>query len=97
MKSQTVLLSVVIPCFNEERTISELLSRVLKQSEVGEVVIVDDCSTDSSIEIIETFDDSRIKLFRNSVNLGKGASVSKGISNTSMEFVVIHGNLLQND
>ena len=89
MKSQTVLLSVVIPCFNEERTISELLSRVLKQSEVGEVVIVDDCSTDSSIEIIETFDDSRIKLFRNSVNLGKGASVSKGISNTSMEFVVI--------
>ena len=46
-------LSVIIPCFNEENTIEELVQRVLAQPQVFEVIIIDDCSTDKSVEIIK--------------------------------------------
>ena len=45
-------LTVIIPCFNEENTIREVLVKVLEQSQVGEVIVIDDCSTDSSVEKI---------------------------------------------
>ena len=41
-------LSVVIPCFNEEKTIKALLETVLAQELVGEVIVIDDCSIDAS-------------------------------------------------
>jgi glycosyltransferase involved in cell wall biosynthesis len=82
-------LSVVIPCFNEQKTIEKLLNQVLAQDLVQEVIIIDDFSTDNSSKIILGFNDQRIKYFRNSKNLGKGASVSKAFGVCSAEFVLI--------
>jgi glycosyltransferase involved in cell wall biosynthesis len=82
-------LSVVIPCFNEEKTVRQLLERVLAQKIVAEVIIVDDCSTDNSYQRILSIKDSRIKYSRNNVNSGKGFSVSKGISLAQAEYIVI--------
>ena len=44
-------LSVVVPCFNEEATLHKLLSRVLEQNCVGQVLFIDDGSSDKSVEI----------------------------------------------
>jgi len=82
-------LTVVIPCYNEEKTIFDLLQRVLKQDCVREIIIIDDASTDSSVQEIKKATDARITLLSNSTNLGKGASVRKGFDLASSEFVLI--------
>lgn len=82
-------LTVVIPCYNEEKTIFDLLQRVLIQDSVQEIIIINDASTDSSIEEIKKVTDERITLLNNIRNLGKGASVRKGFELASSEFVLI--------
>ena len=51
------VLTVVIPCFNEEKTLEQLVSRVLEQSCVGEIIIVDDGSQDNSVAIARKIND----------------------------------------
>lgn len=82
-------LSVVIPCFNEEKTIRELLTRVLKQESVREVILVNDASTDESLKEILKVQDRKIVLINNETNLGKGASVRKAFNAVSSKFVLI--------
>jgi glycosyltransferase involved in cell wall biosynthesis len=82
-------LGVVIPVFNEERTIRELLARVLKQNQVTQIVLIDDASTDKSAELIMSFKDSRITYSLNSKNLGKGASIARGIKLLNTDVVLI--------
>ena len=70
MKNQP-LVSILLPCFNAERYISEAVNSILNQSYTKlELLICDDFSTDRSFEKLGQFDDERIKLFRNSRNLG---------------------------
>jgi len=82
-------LSVVIPCFNEEETIAEIISRVLEQECVREVIVVDDASTDGSSEVLVQIKNSKVHLLFNSVNSGKGASVRKAIEHATSEYVLI--------
>ena len=64
---------------------------------MGEVIIVDDSSTDTSLEKIRKFDDSRIKLLMHSKNLGKGKSVSDGLNAALFPFVIIQDADLEYD
>jgi len=82
-------LTVVVPCYNEESTIEELLKRVLNQDSVKELIVVNDASSDRSLEIIRKVNDTRIKILNNEKNLGKGASVRKAFSLSTSEFVLI--------
>lgn len=82
-------LTVIVPCFNEEKTIKELLQRVLKQNSVREVIVINDSSTDDSLNQINNVKDERITVLDNKKNLGKGASVRKGFEMTTSEFVMI--------
>jgi glycosyltransferase involved in cell wall biosynthesis len=82
-------LTVVVPCFNEENTILELVERVLIQDCVQELVVVDDGSTDNSYRILSTIKDSRLILISNTVNIGKGASVRKGFEIATSDYVLV--------
>lgn len=82
-------LTVIVPCFNEENTILELVGRVLDQECVQELVIVDDGSTDNSYRILSTINDSRLILLSNSMNIGKGASVRKGFEIATSDYVLV--------
>ena len=82
-------LTVVIPCYNEEGTISEMLDRVLAQDIVREVILINDASTDKSLEIISRNTDLRLKVITNHKNLGKGASVRKAFEIASSSYVLI--------
>jgi cellulose synthase/poly-beta-1,6-N-acetylglucosamine synthase-like glycosyltransferase len=64
-------LGLIIPAFNEAETIRTALERVLVQSFVAEVIVVDDGSTDETRSILETIDDSRIRLIYHEENQGK--------------------------
>lgn len=82
-------LTVVVPCYNEEKTIKQLITRVLEQDAVREVIIINDASTDNSRKLINELKDQRIVFLENSINLGKGASVKKGFQIATSEYVLI--------
>ena len=90
-------LTVIIPCFNEEKTIREVLLKVLEQSQVGEVIVIDDCSTDSSVEKIKSIKDERVQLCINNQNYGKGKSIWRGITLASLDYLIIQDADLEYD
>jgi len=85
-------LSVIIPVYNEESTLRESFERLLKVDIISEFIIVNDCSTDSSQEIIEEIVDKNlnIKVLQNNENLGKGAALMKAQQHITSDYVVIH-------
>ena len=84
------LISVIIPLYNSEHLIKETLASVLSQTYQNiEVLVVDDCSTDSSYAIVEELakKDNRIKLFKNEVNSGAAVSRNVGLKNSTGRYI----------
>ena len=90
-------LSVVMPCFNEEQTVDLTVKRVLESPWVREVVIVDDGSTDRTPEILDGYDDPRVRVLHHSVNQGKGAALQSGFRAATSQFVIIQDADLEYD
>jgi glycosyltransferase involved in cell wall biosynthesis len=91
-------LGVIVPAYNEEKTISRILGRVLLQDCVQQVVIVDDCSSDSTHNLAEAFkSDSRVVLLRHPQNRGKGAAIRTGLDAVTAPIVVIQDADLEYD
>jgi len=95
-------ISVVIPCFDEEKTIEALVSKVLNADTLGlelDVVIVDDGSTDGSVSIAEKLcrQDPRIRHFKHSRNQGKGAALSTGFAEARGDIILIQDADLEYD
>lgn len=86
-------LSVIIPVFNEEKTIAEVIARVngLNLSVCKEIIVVDDGSTDTTASKIkkEFSKVSNIKFIRHEKNQGKGAAVTTGIKNSTGDYIII--------
>jgi glycosyltransferase involved in cell wall biosynthesis len=82
-------LSVVVPCYNEAATVVAVLRRVLASRYTGEVVVVDDGSTDDTPAALATLDDSRLRVIRQPANRGKGAALRRGFAEATLPFVVI--------
>lgn len=74
------LVSIIMPCYNSEKYISESINSVLDQTYTNfELIIIDDSSTDTSINIISEYQDNRIKLIKSNTNQGVAAARNKGI------------------
>ncbi|MFM2094848.1 MAG: hypothetical protein RIS70_1972 [Planctomycetota bacterium] len=83
-------LSIVIPVYNESRTIRNLLGRVLAVPLPKEIIIVDDCSTDGTRQVLQELEGSPlITVFYKPVNEGKGAAVRTGFSLATGDVVVV--------
>ena len=90
-------LSIIIPAYNEEQTISAVLKNVLELQLYGniekEMIVINDCSKDSTAQQIDDFvtanPDGNIISFHQPVNKGKGAAIHKGIELASGDYIVI--------
>ena len=100
-----MLLSIIIPVYNESRTIIQLLNRVkgvqLIQNVEKQFVIVNDCSTDNTEALIQQFskDNSSINIIykKQEVNKGKGAALHTGIELASGDYIIIQDADLEYD
>ena len=83
-----VLVSVIMPVFNVESYLAEAIQSIVDQTMKDfEFIIIDDGSTDGSVEIIQSFNDKRITFLRNETNSGITASLNKGLSVAKGEFI----------
>ncbi len=93
-------ISVVIPCFNEEKTIETVVDKILKiQNLEKEIIIIDDCSKDRSREIIKKMAQNYdcIKYFFHEKNLGKGSALQTGFKEARNEIILIQDADLEYD
>jgi glycosyltransferase involved in cell wall biosynthesis len=84
-------LSVVMPVYNEEKSVAKVIESVLAQRPVQELIVVDDRSNDGTWEVLQRLEqlDKRLKILRHDLNQGKGAALRTGFKHATSPVVII--------
>ncbi len=90
-------LTVVVTVFNEKNTISKAIEEAAKIQADKEIIIIDNCSTDGTREILKELNDKTIKIVYQSMNYGYGMSVITGMNLAQGDYLFIHNSDLEYD
>jgi len=90
-------LSVVMPVFNEEKTVEMIIGRVLQVPDLLEIIVVDDASGDGTAAALSRVRDPRVRAFRHPVNRGKGAAVRTAFEQVRGDVVIVQDADLEYD
>jgi glycosyltransferase involved in cell wall biosynthesis len=92
-----VSISVVMPVYNEVKTIGEVIKRVLDCGYEAEVIVVDDASTDGTREYLKQLEHPRVHCLYHAVNRGKGAALRLGFAAVRNPYVIVQDADLEYD
>ena len=82
------LVSIIMPAYNTEQYITDTINSILEQTYSNwELIIVDDCSTDNTAQIIKTFDDNRIRYIKSDTHKGAGACRNRALKEAEGKWV----------
>jgi len=96
--NEQILLSVIVPCFNEIKTLDKVINDIQSSPvESKEIIIVDDFSSDGSREFLKNVQSYNIKTIFHNKNLGKGAALCSGISLAKGKIIIIQDADLEYD
>lgn len=88
-KPQDYKVSVIIPCYNEVKTIQDVLHRVMAVEEADEIIIVDDGSTDGTRDLLPSLENELVRIVLHPHNMGKGAAVRTGFKEATGDIILI--------
>jgi glycosyltransferase involved in cell wall biosynthesis len=86
---EQVKLSIIIPVYNEEKTILEIVRLVSAEAHKKEIFIVDDGSTDKTTELVQTLKEAEVKIISYRTNRGKGYAIRQALEQASGDIVII--------
>ena len=93
-----MIISVIIPVFNEAKTLEEVIKKVEGLNIEKEIIAVDDGSTDGSLDILTKLaNEERVKLVKHEKNCGKGAAIKSGLKQASGDIVIVQDADLETD
>jgi glycosyltransferase involved in cell wall biosynthesis len=90
-------LSVVMPCYNEVKTINECIAAVVGSAWVGELIIVDDGSTDGTRELLNNLKETKVNVVMHEKNGGKGSALRTGFGIATLPYVIVQDADLEYD
>jgi len=91
------LLSVIVPVYNESKTIRQIIEKIHAVDIDKEIIVIDNCSTDGTQKILGELRYDNLKIIYHSSNRGKGASFLTGLDNASGEYIVVQDADLEYD
>ena len=103
INKETFKLSIIIPCFNEKNTIEKILEKIYQSLNSYkilqyEIIIVDGCSSDGTIEILKNLiNTEKIKIYFHGVNSGKGAAINTALGYVTGDITIIQDADLEYD
>jgi len=100
MENDPILISIIVPVYNEEKTILEVLKQLSASKKLeypSEVIVIDDGSNDNSSKILKENQNLIDKLITNDTNSGKGYSVKKGIEAANGKYIIFQDADLEYD
>ncbi len=94
-----MLITVIIPCYNENKTISKIIDKILSLRNINlQIIVIDDCSTDGTREILKNKISKKVdKVIYHNVNKGKGAAIKSSIKLIKGDIVIIQDADLEYD
>lgn len=92
-----MLLSIIMPVYNESETIAKIIEMVMKESTPKELIIIDDCSADGTREFLQSYSREGVRILFHEINQGKGAAIRTGQQHASGDIVVIQDADLEYD
>ena len=95
--SSAIRLSVLVPAYNEERTIVQVLHALLKEKDVFEAIVVDDFSTDKTHTRALSIKDKRLRVIQHTMNQGKGKAIQTALNIATGNYVLIQDADLEYD
>ncbi len=95
MKKMTV--GVLVPAYNEEKTIAQILEKLVSLKNINEIIVVNDASKDQTLKQIAKLKSKKIKVFNQKKNQGKTAAIRRAVSESKSDIVIIQDADLEYD